>query len=137
MFVSPSTCPATISDEFLEQIERFVVLLYSKTSEAIKVNESRQRVFAQSSRTIENIPPTQGALMQHLKRATYQAAYIWGQMLVAQPDIPSPFNWGWEDTKAGWAPKWTTLPQASKACYELIHCGCKKNLQGTLQMPKI
>ena len=27
-------------------------------------------------------------------------------------------------------PKWTTLPEASTACNELLHWGCKKSCQG-------
>ena len=29
-------------------------------------------------------------------------------------------------SRLGWQPLWTTLPEASQSCYELIHCGCKK-----------
>ena len=82
---------------------------------------------------IENIPPTQAALLQHIYRSIYQAGYIWGQALVSQQQLPSPSNWGWEETEHAWVLKWTTLSEASKACYELLHCGCKKSCQGLSQ----
>ena len=113
-----------------EKIERYVVLLYSKTSDATQVNEARQKLFIKGTRSLENIPPTKGALVQHVHRAILQAGYIWGQTLISQQDVPSPTNWGWEKSEDGWVPKWTELPEASVACYELIHCGCKKSCQG-------
>ena len=59
-----------ISDRTLEVIERFVALMYSRTSDLSRVNYARKQLFSQTSRSLENIPPTQGALEQHLKRAT-------------------------------------------------------------------
>ena len=53
-----------------------------------------------------------------------------GQALISQQDIPSPTEWGWEQSENGWIPKWTDLPEASVACQELIRCGCKKSCQG-------
>ena len=49
-------------------IERFVVLLYSRISTALTVNEARQELFSKKSRDIKNIPPTQAALLQCTKR---------------------------------------------------------------------
>ena len=81
-------------------------------------------------RSVENIPPTQGALIQHVYRAAFQVGYIWGQALVPQQQLPSPSNWGWEETQDGWMAKWTTLSEASAACNELLHCDCNKSCQG-------
>ena len=58
-------------------IERFVVLLYDHTSTISTVNECRKDLFARKDRPLEGIPPTSDALMQHLKRALYQASYCW------------------------------------------------------------
>ena len=58
-----------------DEIERFVVTLYSRTSECKFVNEARKKLFA-SGQQIENIPPTQDALIQHTKRAIYRGIYI-------------------------------------------------------------
>lgn len=124
--------PNVVSDEHMEEIERYVVLLYSRTSSASSVNEARKVLFAQSSRTIKNIPPTQAALRQHVKRAAYQAGYVWGQCLLAEQVLPSPAEWGWKlDTDGDrWVPVWSTLPEVSKSCAELIHCGCRKSCTG-------
>ena len=61
-----------INDRTLEVIERFVVLMYSGTSDLSRVNDARKQLFAQKFRSLENIPPTQAALEQHLNRARYQ-----------------------------------------------------------------
>lgn len=106
-------------------LERFVVLMYDRTSDIMEVNEARKQLFTQKSRALENIPPTKAALEQHIKRATYQAN-VWSKALVPDPELPSPSDWGWVKEVTGWQPLWTTLPEASQSCYELIHCGCKK-----------
>ena len=57
-------------------LERFTVILYDKTSEFQFVNELRQELFCQKEKTMERLPPTQHSLLQHTKRAAYQAG-IW------------------------------------------------------------
>ena len=112
----------------MDELERFVVLLYSKTSPHSKVDEARKQLFAQGNRQLENVPPTRAALVQHVKHAMYQAGHIWGQALIPNPELPSPSDWGWQKDKDGaWTPFWTSLPEALKGCRELIKCGCKKS----------
>ena len=111
----------------MNEIERFVVRLYQHTSSLSKVLVARKRMFTFGNRKIENIPPTMGALVQHVKRAVYQAGHIWGQCLQGDPTLPSPAAWGWERTdNSPWRHCWTTLPKDSKAWHELLRCGCKK-----------
>ena len=59
----------------MKYLERYVVLLYERTSTIEKVNESRRILFSGKGRSIKNIPPTEDALLNHAKRAVYQAAY--------------------------------------------------------------
>ena len=90
--------PEVVDYSSLEVIERFVVLLYDRTSNLTKVNEARQELFAKKSRTLENIPPTQKALLQHTKRAVLQGGFVWGQSSSKQLDIPCP----WAGIRGGW-----------------------------------
>ena len=130
-FLELSSKPSSISSQTMDQIERFVILMYSRTCSLTRVDEARKEFFAQG-RTIENIPPTKAALVQHTKRATYQAGYVWSQALVPLPHLPDPESWGWIfHQNSGWRPFWTELPEASASCYELIHCGCKKGCNQT------
>ena len=55
------------SDMAMETLERFVVLLYDHTSDIMNVNDSRKYLFTQKSRSLENLPPTQEVLKQHIK----------------------------------------------------------------------
>ena len=75
---------------------------------------------------MENIPPTKAALLQHVRRAAYQAGYVWSQARVPVPVLPSPALCGWLTSDSGWKPFWTELTEASTACYERAYCGCKK-----------
>ena len=102
-----------LESEELQKIERFVILMYSKTCTLSRVNEARKELFARSGRSIDNIPPTQGALIQHIKRAIYQASFIWAQALKASSDLPSPKDWGYRFTDSGWVPHWTDLQDAN------------------------
>ena len=56
--------------------------------------------------------------------ALYQAS-IWISLGERQV-IPTPSEFGWKQDEDHWSPLWTKLPEASKACSELLKCGCKK-----------
>ncbi|KAK6172823.1 hypothetical protein SNE40_016405 [Patella caerulea] len=119
--------PAQIDEAVMCQLERFTVAMYKSTLPILTVNEARMN---QGDRNIENILPTQDALIQHAKRAAYQSGHIWGQTLDKHPVIPCPSEWGWTREETSWVHKWTTLPEAAKVCRELLKCGCKTNCSG-------
>ena len=74
--------PEDIEDTCLDVIERFVILLYDRTSSLSKVNEFRQELFSKKARSFENIPPTKASLRKHVKRAVFQGGFVWGQTLL-------------------------------------------------------
>ena len=65
--------PEEVTDGDIGEIERFVVLLYSCTSQVTTVNAARKQFFSYGNRKLENIPPSRAALLQHAKRASFQA----------------------------------------------------------------
>ena len=75
-FMAPSKMP-TMQDvlNVMSVRERFVVLLYDRRSLCQGVNDARKVLFAQKGRTIENIPTTSYALLQHTAREAYQAGH--------------------------------------------------------------
>eukprot|EP00057_Strongylocentrotus_purpuratus_P020933 XP_011675407.1 PREDICTED: uncharacterized protein LOC100891484 [Strongylocentrotus purpuratus] len=91
-----------VSCEHFRHLERFTVLLYDITSNLLSVNEARRELFCKKKRSLENIPPTQDALLQHIKRVLYQGG-IWTTCRQAQPSVPPPEGWGWtmEDNHRG------------------------------------
>ena len=92
--------------------------------------------FSKKSREMENIPPSQAALLEHSKRAVFQAGHIWGQTLVSEPEVPTPGEWGWEELDKKWSILWTQLPEASKSCLELLFCKCQKVCKGNCKCYK-
>uniref|UniRef100_UPI00358E0809 uncharacterized protein n=1 Tax=Myxine glutinosa TaxID=7769 RepID=UPI00358E0809 len=134
-FLDLASAPSEISEDTLATLERYVVLLYDRTCTCSEVNLARKKLFAKKSRSIEAIPPTQAALVQHVKRATYQGGHCWGQSLVPHY-LPSPCDWGWVDNDGQFDPLWTTLPEAAKSCYELICCGCENGCSGRCKCKK-
>ena len=106
-------------------VEQFVVSMYDRTCPHSRVNECRQYLFTHLGRVIDNCPPTQDALIQHIKRAMLQSR-IWASCLsLTEPHVDIT-EWGWNINAAGEVnPLWTTLPKASQACKELKNCKCK------------
>ena len=47
--------------EVMSVVEKFVVLMYDRTSECTTVNKARMDLFTRKGRTIEAIPPTSDA----------------------------------------------------------------------------
>lgn len=126
-FVKLSQYPLAVEDEDIKVLERFVVLMYDRSSSSTNVNEARLDLFARKQRTYESIPPTQAALKEHVKRAAFQAGIIWAQATSPLPDIQSPADYGWRKDGDTWKICWTTLPPIAASCQELTKCSCKKD----------
>ena len=47
----------------------------NRTSSKTSVNDARKQLFAQKGRALDAIPPTRAALVEHAKRAAYQAGH--------------------------------------------------------------
>jgi len=75
-------------------IQRFVVLMYDRSSCKMTVNGLRKHLFTKKCRTMEGLPPTEAALLQHTKRAALQSGYCWNRCLQSQQSLPSPSQWG-------------------------------------------
>ena len=115
-----------IQEDVMHPSERFVILLYDRTSTCTDIDKARRKLFTNNT-NVKQIPPTRAALKQHVKRANYQEGHVWDQSLLATPALPLLTSWAWMKTEDGlYKPNWTTLPMASKACYELVSCKCKK-----------
>ncbi|KAJ8289764.1 hypothetical protein GJAV_G00005080, partial [Gymnothorax javanicus] len=121
----------TLESLHVHKLERFVILMYSKGYGLVKVNEAIHRLFTSGKRTLENIPPTQAALFEHIKRALLQASFYWNQATSVHQDIPHFSEWEWQKEDNGsWFPCWTKLEDVSKACSILLHCGCERSSRG-------
>ena len=93
-FAKLSQYPPVIEVEDQALLEKFVIAMYDRSSTTEAVDEARLDLFARKQRSYDAIPPTQAALIQHTRRATYQAGCIWGQATVCQMEPQSPSDWG-------------------------------------------
>ena len=121
-----SNNPDDVSEVWLRKLERFVVLLYDRTSTKMRIIEACQQLFSQEEKSIESIPPTKALHTQHNRRAAYQGGHCWGHAIVPVMNLLCSSRWGWIKTDSGWKPLWTTLPDVSSSCDALLTCPCKK-----------
>ena len=122
----------TLDSIHMASLERWTVVMYSKSSGCSRVNDVRRQLFTHGTRTLDHIPPTQEALLQHAKQALYQAGSIWRQARQRHQDVPDASAWSWTqdvNTKL-WVLFWTVLYDTSKACALRHHCGCGKACRG-------
>ena len=79
MFTKLSMHPPVIGDEEQKVLEKFVITMYDRSSQATDIDAVRLDMFARKERSFDAIPPTRAALVQHTKQAAYQAGSIWSQ----------------------------------------------------------
>ncbi|WAR13966.1 hypothetical protein MAR_004071 [Mya arenaria] len=53
----------------------------------------------------------------------YQSGHIWGQIVLKNPPLPSPLEWGWTKQNDKWTPLWSTIAEA-RDCSR--RCKCQK-----------
>ena len=108
---------------------RFLVLWRMSTKRACRYSLNR---LALSSTCIFPDESSLGrALVEHVKRTTHQAGYVWGQPIIAKQVLPSPSLWGWVKFDIGWVPSWTALPRAAKVMNVFLSCGCTTSCAGS------
>ena len=107
-------------------LKRFTVVLYSKKSSTEFVDEARMESFCTDNITMENIPPTADALLQHEKQQPIKLL-LWISSQDFQQKQPKPESWGWtwDECSKKWQPVWINQPIASNSCLELIKCACE------------
>ena len=79
-------------------------------------------IFPKIKVWIQFLPPK-----MHVKRVIYQCGK-WKQSLQANLQLPSPSNFGWQQSNNDntmWEPKWINLQEASKEARQFYKCACK------------
>ena len=118
------------SDEVMKHLERFVCILYG-SSKIRSIQELRWLLYSHKQAEGENLPPTLGAFIEHIKRAHYMAL-IWNRNLCSFQRLPSPEGYGWkydEQTRM-YEPIMTQIPPAPIAVIDLVKCNCEKGCKG-------
>lgn len=108
-------------DKLPSGIEELVCELYG--AKASTINEARFQIFKNGG-SEKLLPPTNDALLQHVKRAKYQTK-IWRSALKSKMACPGPDANGWcvEDDKI--SIHWLTKDYAPKSILKTTKCGCK------------
>lgn len=135
-FLNLNDADDCLADATISVLERFIIIMYDRTSECVSLDTARMQMFTKKSKSLESLPPTSDSFLQHVKRAVYQAVHCWGHCMEKQPHFPDPSEWGWTKDGESWVPQWMTLPEVSQSCSELIHCGCKKGCFGRCKCVK-
>ena len=104
----------TPSEETIKAIEKFVCELCVPNTSLTSVKDLRWLLFRKKQAQSERLPPTRGALLQAVLRAHYQTM-VWNNDVVANPDITSPKNYGWEKSDNRWLPVMTRLLPAQRS----------------------
>lgn len=136
VFRKLSDCPPAMNDTDISSIEKFTVHLYDKNCTTESINTFRKDLFSRKGRAVDRIPPTRHALIQHVKRSAFIAGHIGGSSLTTSGTTEVPTDWGWVRAEGRLTPFWTDLPEISKACKELIKCGCRKGCKTTCMCKK-
>ena len=113
-----------LSNNTYETIEEFICKVYAPQTHILKVEQLRWWMFKKKQAESEKLPPTPAALKQAILRSHHQAI-VWNHDTVANPVIPTPGNYGWENNGDGWTPIMTTELPAPQTVLHLVKCGCK------------
>ncbi|KAJ8049553.1 hypothetical protein HOLleu_02339 [Holothuria leucospilota] len=119
-----------IEPNMLAELEKFVCRLYGQRT-VYKVNEARYNMFRLMRKSEMCMPPNQDVLIEHTRRANYQAA-IYKRSLQATSDVPSPVGHGWHMKEGELSIHWMNLPPAPDSVMELAYCSgrCNKSKCG-------
>jgi hypothetical protein len=122
------------SAEVVKGCEEFLCSLFCpKQLHISKAKNLRWYLFKQQkpNQGVDKLPPTQGAWLEHIRRAHVQAS-VWSQDLVINPVIPDPVTLGWQMQDSKLLPLLTKEAPAPEAVLQLIRCNCgSSNIEST------
>jgi len=115
-----------VTEDLLSTLAEFVCTVYlPKGIQIDNIPELRWYLFCKHMAESDKLPPTLGALKQHVLRAHIQAR-VWGQADIAQQEFLDPLQNGYYKDEDGQLKPMTTesLP-APEAIIEMVRCQCK------------
>ena len=116
-----------ISEDHVLTLAKFVCQAYRPKGLQIEsIPELRWHMFCKYMAESDKLPPTLGALRQHIARAHLQA-HVWGQATVHHQNLLDPLENGYFKHDGRLIPTITDLPPAPEAIIEMVMCKCKGN----------
>lgn len=120
-----STRSEPFDENKFEDLQKFVMLLYSNASTGVCNTIDCLRAKMSTKVAIDKLPPTSDALRQHCLRTVYQMI-IWKGALKPVMTIPDHNNYGWTTNENGeMSPIFTTKPALPILTAEMSLCACK------------
>ena len=107
-----------------ENLELFTCMFYG-AKDTTSVNKAIYEMFRMGKFSDAASPPNKDCLLQHIQRASYQAA-IWKRAATAIIDTPSPTDHGWKiDEEGNIDAVWMTKKCAPDVLLKDCNCKCK------------
>ncbi|PIK61641.1 hypothetical protein BSL78_01459 [Apostichopus japonicus] len=115
-----------VTDDLLSMLATFVSAAYPpKGIRIASIPELRWHLFCKHMAESDKLPPTPGALKQHILRVQIKAT-VWGQASVAQQQFLDPLKHGFcKDTTGQVKPVTTEVLPAPMAIIEMARCQCR------------
>ena len=115
-----------VTEDMVTTLARFVCTAYlPKGIQIDNIPELRWYLFCKHMAEGDKLPPTLGALKQHILRAHIQAR-VWGQADIAQQEFMDPLENGfYKDNNDYMQPIRTESLPAPEAIIEMVRCQCK------------
>ena len=106
VFRELSENPLLISDRQMTIIEEYLCYVYYPNVTApVDIDALRMRDFEHSAHNnLRFLPPSKNGLLQHCRRAGYEAGWVQRQCL-EDVDLPDPLMWGWSKINDEFVPK--------------------------------
>ena len=130
MFKRLNNCPTDISAQDFEMLEKFVCVMYDRSTPVHRVKAARRHLFTKRDCDYEHIPPTQNVLELHGYRSVYVGGHMWGNALCRMLKLPSPALWKWKFVEGVWKVIWMSIDPLSKECRLTNKCRCTKSCDG-------
>ena len=107
VFAELSAKPTTLLSEQINVLERFILYVYYGKCTGDDIDVQRMREFEHSTHSnLQLLPPSKNGLLEHLKRAAYEAGWVVYQC-IENVELPDPQNWGWKRIGNGrFVPQW-------------------------------
>ena len=121
--------PAALVNDQIDLLETFVLELYGLSREDTLLQGRLNKFTMSTDDDLRKLPPGRDALTEHIKRACYQAGYLWRESS-DNVSLPDPTLWGWKRNDNGqYEPLWETAPSQRSDFEKFIStcfCGAQK-----------
>ena len=129
----------------MKVIEMFVLEVYYPNSETSSLDSERERHYIRLvDSNIRHLPVSLRDLNEHIKRACYQAGWLWQEAL-NNSIVQNPTDWGWICKDGRFVPNWQVCDdnvidvhtdiQVCSNCKKAFCKRCKCKLSGMKCLP--